>query len=98
MAINTSHRCIKAWIRDAPDTNAAIVVGYVLNQPVNGVVGVGGFVALFTCLVGNVRTHIFEFALALIATAHIAVDEDVAFAGKELIRTERGLEFIRPIR
>ena len=44
MRMEQGERGGKAVVGDAEDADAAVVVGYVLDEPVDGVIGVGGFV------------------------------------------------------
>ena len=85
MTIDAGHRSVKARIRDAVDADAPVVVRNVLDEPIDRVVRVAGFVNLVPFLVGNVRTHVLVLALTHITPAHVPVNKDVAFARKEII-------------
>ena len=97
MTIDAGHRGVKARIRNAVDADPAVVVRHVLNQPIDGVVGVGGLVDLLAGLVGNVRPHVFVLAFAHVAPAHVLIDKDVAFAREQFIGAQRRLELIRAV-
>ena len=66
MRINGSHGSVEARVRDAPDANIAVVIANVLDEPVNGVVGIGGLVDVpRTGFMRNIRPHIHEIALRI---------------------------------
>ena len=77
---------VEAGIGDAPHADLAVVVGDVLDQPLDGVVGVGAFVGVLrAALDGAVRRHVDELAFGHVAAADVLVDEDVT----PLCRTAR---------
>ena len=71
----------------------AVVVRHVLDQPVDGVVGVGALVDVGrAALLGDdVRPHVDELALRHPAAAHVLVGEDVAVLAEERRRAQVGL-------
>src|SRR5260221_305631 len=75
MRIDHSHGHQIAGIGDAVHAHAAVVVGHVFDQPVDGVVGVGAFVHAVGVRSG--MQH-FEFAFGAVAAANVLKDEDVA--------------------
>ncbi len=90
MGVDDGGRGVEAGIGDAPDANLAVVVGHMLEQELDGVVGVGGVVDILRrFLFVDVGTHLDELAFAHPAAAHILVDEDVA-AVLELVAKGRG--------
>ena len=44
MGVNGGHGGVEAWIGDAPDTDASVVEADVLDEPVDGVIGVTGLI------------------------------------------------------
>ena len=74
------------------------MVRHVLDQPIDRVVRVRGFVDLIAGLVGNVRPHIFVDAFAHVTAAHVLINKDVAFAREQLARPQRRTEFLRAVR
>ena len=61
----------KPRIAGADKARAAVVAGHVLQQPGDGVVGVGAFVDGLGIVVIGERAHHDEFALALVAAANV---------------------------
>ncbi len=49
MGVDDAGRGVEAWIGDAPDPHASVVVRHVLQQPLDGVVGIGAFVDVGCC-------------------------------------------------
>ena len=90
--IDDGRRGIEAGVRDSPDADLTVVVGNVLEEVVDGVVGIGGVIhVLGRLLVVDVRTHLDIVALAHPAASHILIDEDVAalfelLGGAEVMR------------
>ncbi len=88
MRVNGSHGGVEARIGDAPDADASIVVGNVLDEPVDAVIGVTGLVNIAgSFFVRDVGTHVLEGAFAEELSAHVLVDKDVFGAGKEVAGT-----------
>ena len=98
MTVDARHRSVKARIRNSVNSDAAVVVSHILDQPINGVVGVGCFVDLISFLVRNVWPHVFINAFAHIAAAHIAVNEDVACAREQFVWPQQRFVIVRAIR
>ena len=65
--------------------DAAVVARHVLEHPVDGVVGVGGFVDRLGVLGIARRPHHDELALGLEPAADVLEDEDVAVLGELLV-------------
>ena len=79
MGIDHAGGGVEAWIRDAPLANFAIVIGHILNEPVDCVEGIAAFVGvLLTFFNGAVRGHVGELAFAHVASTNVLGDEDVA--------------------
>ena len=98
MRVDHSHRRVEAGIGDAPLPRLAVVVGDVLHQPVDRVVGVAAFVDVFRAvLYGHVRTHVDELALRTHASANILVGEDEQVFGELTRRPDAGLVGIHAI-
>ncbi len=75
---------VEPGIRDAPHPDPAVVVGHVLDQPVDRVEGIGALVDLVRAgLLRPVRPHVDELALRHPAAAHVLVDHDVALVAEE---------------
>ena len=93
--VDDARRRVEARIRDAPDADASVVVGDVVDQPIDGVVHVRARIDIGgRFLLVEVRGHLDEFALGLEAPAHVLVDEDVArlveiLGGSEVARGRR---------
>src|ERR1044072_6193472 len=98
MTIYPGDRGVESGIRYSPNTDTPVVVGNVFDQPINRVVGVAGLVDLISFLVRNVWAHVLVHALAHVAPAHVLVNEDVAFAREQFIRTQRRLVIVHAIR
>ena len=76
------HSCcgIESRIGDAHHSDVAIVVGDVLYEPLDRVVGVGAFINLCRLVVGrDVGSHVNKFSFRSIASPNILEDEDIAF-------------------
>ncbi len=74
---------VEARVGVAPDADPAVVVRQVLDQPLDGVPGVGALVGAGGRIVAD-RSHVDELALRHKAAAHVFGDEDVALA-RELL-------------
>ena len=68
---------VETRVRDARLPDLAVVPLHVLQQPLDGVVGVAALVDLLALLRWVVRPHIDELALGHPPPAHVLVDEDV---------------------
>lgn len=68
-------------IRDAKDADTAIVLGHVLDEPFNGVIGVGGFIGSFGVAEIDVGGQV-ECAFGLEAAAQVLDNENVAVVGE----------------
>ena len=69
----------EAGIRNSPDARVPIVVGHILEQPVDGVVEIAGVVdVLLGFLVVEVRAHFDELAFRHVTAADILKDENVS--------------------
>ena len=89
MGIDDAGRGEEAGIGNSPDAGVAVIVGNILEQPVDGVVKVGAVVdVLFGFFVVDVRAHLDERALGHVAAAHVLVDENVS----RLVEVGRGTE------
>ena len=79
MRVDDAGGSVEAGIGNSPDSGVAVVVGHVLEQPVDGVVEVGAVVdVLFRLLVVDVGTHLDECSFGHVAAADILIDEDVS--------------------
>ena len=86
--VDRPHRCIEAGVRDAPHADAAVVPGDVIEQPLDGVVGVRGLVHRVPALLDRHRPHLDELPLGHELSAHVLVDEDEALVLEALRRSE----------
>ncbi len=87
VGVGQRHGRVEPGIRDPGDPDAPVVVGHVLDQPVDGVPGVAALVDVFVAsLVRIVRPHINERALAHIAAPHVLEGEYVS--GLDQVRVE----------
>jgi hypothetical protein len=78
MGLGQRHRRVEPGIRDAGDSDAPVVVRHVLDQPVDRIPRVTVLIdVLVALLVGIVRAHIHELALAHVASPHVLENEDV---------------------
>src|SRR5690242_21715689 len=92
MRVDHTGRRVEPRVGDPPHTDLAIVERHVLHEPVNGVVGVGGFVGGTTALVGGVLgTHVDKITFRHPGAANVLVDEDVLRARQVLIGTDERL-------
>jgi hypothetical protein len=79
MGLGQRHGRVEARVGNAEDAHAAVVVGHVLHEPVDGIVGVAVLVkVLGPGFVGNEGAHVHEGAFALVLAAHILESDDVA--------------------
>ncbi len=89
---------VEAGIGDAPHADLAVVVGDVVNEPLDGVVGVGAFVGILgAALDGAVRRHVDEIAFGHVAAADVLVDEDELLAAEFIRRAEGGLVVLHAV-
>ncbi len=89
MRVNDAGRGIEARIRDAPDADASVVVGHMLQQIIDGVGGVGAIVhILWRFLHVDVGTHFYKGPLRHVAPANILIDEDISGFFKFIRGTE----------
>jgi hypothetical protein len=80
---------MEAGIGDSPYAHLAVVVGNLLEQEVDGVMGIGGVVHILgRFLVVDVRMHLDKVALAHPAAAHVLIDKDVTALFELLRRAE----------
>ena len=75
IAVDDAGGGVEAGIADAEDADFGVVVGDVLEQPVDGVGHVGGLVDAFAVFGGR---HLEPVAFAVPAAADVLADEDVA--------------------
>ena len=89
----------EAGVGDAPHADLAVVVGHVLDEPVDGVEGVGAFVGVLGSIVaGLVGADVDEDAFGHVAAADIFIDEDEAFLFGGHGRADLGLVVIGAVR
>src|SRR2546427_746898 len=80
---------IKSRIRNSVHARFAIVVGNVLQQPVDGVVGVGTFIHILgVFFVILVWRHLDKGSITLKAASHILIDENKSISDEARRRTE----------
>lgn len=90
---------IEARVGNAPGADAAIVVGQILDEPFNGVVGIGGFIDILGGGLGcAVRCHVDELPFAHVLAANVLIDDDVAVFGQRGRRADVGLVLVGAIR
>src|SRR5271155_2278172 len=78
MRVDHAHGDEKTVVRNSVEADASVVVGNILYEPVDRVVGVGGFVhALGIARLMN-RTEHYEFSFGAVAPANVLEGEDVA--------------------
>ena len=95
MGVDGRHDGVEAGIGDAPGADASVVVGDVLDQPRDAVIGIAGLIDILgTFFGGDVGAHILEGAFAEELSAHILVDKDVLGTGEEFGGSEHGLVLI----
>src|SRR5580704_10695623 len=80
MSAGRGHSGIKARIGNAENTDAAVVMWYILHQPVDGVVRITGLIDIGGLLVFYKRPDIREVAFAHPAAADILRDDDITFS------------------
>jgi len=98
MRVDNGGRGVEAGVADAGDADLAVVVGDVLEEELDGVVGVGGLVGLIGGLVVDVGAHLLEDALAVGAATNVLADEDVAGLEQLLADAEAGWCFVLAVR
>nr|GFC83418.1 hypothetical protein [Tanacetum cinerariifolium] len=90
---------IKAGVRNAPLPHAAVGFGAVVQQVLDGVVGVGAFVGSgFTGLSGQLGTHVFKRAFRHVAPPYILKGKDVALVQHRTAGADAQQVLARPIR
>ena len=81
MRIDHAHGREKAGVRDAVHAHVAVVVAHVLDQPLDGIPGVGALVGVLRAGLGRlVRADVNKGALGGKATTHILAHEDELLA------------------
>jgi hypothetical protein len=76
-------------VGDAPDSGPAVVARHVLDQPVDAVVRIGGFVRILgPGYMGLMVRDVIEFAFGHVAPADVLVGEDEALLRELLRRAE----------
>ena len=76
--INDARGSVKPGIRNSPDSHLAVVIGHVLQQKLNRVIGVGAVVHILARFLDvHVRMHFHKFAFGEISSSYILIDEDV---------------------
>ena len=99
MRIDDARGSVEPRIRDTPDADAAVVVGHVLQQPLDRVVGVGALVDVGVRLrLVDVRPHLDEIAFRQITPADVLKHEDVAGLVERLRRSQPRPELIDAVR
>ena len=99
MRIDDAGGSIEPGIRDAPDPRVPVVVGHVLEQPVDGVVEIAGVVdVLFRFLVVDMRSHLDERAFRHVAAAHVLIHKNISRSVKLGRRAQRLAILIHAIR
>ena len=89
MRVDHARRHEEPGRRIAPHAHAAIVMADILEDPLDGVVRIGGFVDGSCLAVGTeIRRHERVVSFAHVAAAHVLVHEDPAFAVDVGKRTE----------
>src|SRR5262245_55696983 len=76
MGVRHSRRHVESGIGNSVKPGLAVVVGNVVHQPLDGVVGVGALVDVLGALFVLVRRHFDERSVALVAAAHVLIDKD----------------------
>ncbi len=99
MRVDDAGRGEKSRIRNAPYAGVSVVVGHVLEQPVDAVVEIAGVVhILLGSLIVDVRPHLDECTFRHITPAHILEDENVSRLVEVRRRAELLTELIHSIR
>src|SRR5256885_10860576 len=80
MTAHSGHRTIKSRIGNSKNANPVVIMRHVLNQPVNSIVGIAGFIILTSCFVGIEWAHIYKFPFTHPSAAYILQYDDVTFA------------------
>src|SRR6202162_2976338 len=89
MGIRHSGCNIKSRIRNSINARFAVVIGHILQQPVDGVVGVGTFIhilGVFFMIV--VRRHLDKSSVTLKASAYILIYKNKSIGNKARRRTQ----------
>jgi|SRR5579863_625413 len=77
MGIDQAVRGVVAGIGDAPDADFAVVVWEIVDQPVDGVIGIGAVIEVAGAVkVGFVRADVYKRAFGHVAAADVLVDEN----------------------
>ncbi len=91
MGIDHSHDRLPSRVGDSPLPDTAVIVGDVLDEPFNGVVGVAAFVGVLRAAFSSfVRLHHDEIAFRFKLPPHVLVDEDKAFFSIETVGPQNG--------
>src|SRR5690606_13978280 len=89
---------IKAGIGYAPDTDLAAVVPHIVDEPFDGVKGIGTFIhLLWRSLVGDIGPHVHIMSLTEPASAHVLVHKNVPLSHQMSIGTDPFPEIPLPI-
>src|SRR5262249_2498250 len=80
VSFDDAHRCVKARIGYAPHPDSAVVIGNVLEQPFDRIIGVAAFIDIAGLLIWNERAVVDKFPLRHPSAAHVLVDKDVTLA------------------
>ena len=89
----------KSGIRNAPDTGLSVIIRHILNEPIDGVPGIGALVGIFPAVeVHLVGRDVDECSLGQIAAAHILIHHDEALFFGRFRRPDHGPVIIDPIR
>jgi hypothetical protein len=83
--VDACHGRQEAWIRDAQRASASVVMGNVLQEPLDCIVGIGGLVHAFRIDRVAKRSLHDELALAAVPPADILKDEDVSVRGEKAV-------------
>src|SRR5579862_507784 len=81
---------------DSPLSYASVVVGDILNQPIDGVVGIGALIDLIRTV--QDRPVMNEFALRLEFAPGVLVDDDVPLLCEVVVRTDHRTVIVGPVR
>ena len=98
MRIDHAHGREEARVRDAVHAHVAVVVAHVLDQPLDGIPGVGALVGVLRAGLGRlVRADVNKGALGGEAPAHILANEDKLLAHQPVTeaRIATGIDRVR---